>query len=96
MEINVFIMKVNLRTHLRHKAKRRGQSSETAIEASTRTEVFFTNDRTLLIGSKRRHFCFDDVTVGRRADVHLLALPSVRLSPDQTRRLGGGSRGLYP
>ena len=47
--------KVNLGPPNIHEGERRGQSSETAIEASTRTNFCFTNDRTFLIGSKRRH-----------------------------------------
>ena len=69
MEGDVYMTKVNLRTHMPDEKERRGQSRETAIEASTRTIFFFTNDRTFLIGSKRTVCCFDDVAVGRRADV---------------------------
>jgi hypothetical protein len=69
MEGDVYMTKVNLRTHMPDEKERRGQSRETAIEASTRTNFFFTNDRTFLIGSKRTVCCFDDVAVGRRADV---------------------------
>ena len=68
MEGDVYMTKVNLRTHMPDEKERRGQSRETAIEASTRTNFFFTNDRTFLIGSKRTVCCFDDVAVGRRAD----------------------------
>ena len=70
MEGDVYMTKVNLRTHMPDEKERRGQSRETAIEASTRTNFFFTNDRTFLIGSKRTVCCFDDVAVGRRADVY--------------------------
>ena len=63
---------VKLGPHYIHEGERRGQSSETAIEASTRTNFFFTNDRAFLIGSKRTVCCFDDVASRRRADDALL------------------------
>jgi len=74
MEGDVYMTKVNLRTHMPDEKERRGQSRETAIEASTRTNFFFTNDRTFLIGSKRTVCCFDDVAVGRRADVCMVVV----------------------
>jgi len=55
MESNDYMAKDNLRSHNTNEEERRGQLRETAIEASTRTN-FVPNDRTFLIGSKRRHF----------------------------------------
>ena len=40
MEGDVYMTKVNLRTHMPDEKERRGQSRETAIEASTRTNFF--------------------------------------------------------